>query len=302
MAVISKLAANDFKYYYFFIHFFPPLEKLITVYPFLDVGRNFSFLSDWSWHARWNQQSFPQYAVFNFIIFCIVIFDKKRIQDFLQKVVDWVNTNENTFPRRVIFTTVILVVSTFLLKLPMGFWFPGIGGWTYANWESKLLTERPELLDGGEKVEPDSFPFLRQAYISDHAQYLSESGFIKGKAIFLHFRGGKVLPGNYELTEMVFPEYVFGREMERIHMRQRFLQIVKASLEYRRLGRRFLLPESIAYPNHISYMNIDYRQYPPAQHLEKISFWDMVIFIDEENQVKPVQANKLLEIHDKSHI
>jgi hypothetical protein len=161
-----------------------------------------------------------------------------------------------------------------------------------------VLKELPEFPDRGEKVDPDSVPFLYEAIVSDHARFLPEPGFIRGGAIFLHFRNGEVLPGNYELTEMVFPEYVFGREMDKISMRQSFFRIVKASLANRRTGRRFLLPESIAYPNHISYMKIDYRKYPPSQGLEKLSFWDLAISIDKDKQVKLVHANKLLEIRN----
>jgi hypothetical protein len=123
------------------------------------------------------------------------------------------------------------------------------------------------------------------------------SGYITGPAMFLHYSSGEVLPANYELTELVFPQYAFGQLYEEIENPHLFFDVVKAELDDRSKNRRFLLPLSIAYPNHTPYMPIDYSDYPPAEKLEKISFWTLTVFINEVRDVKIVDVTQELVVY-----
>jgi hypothetical protein len=149
---------------------------------------------------------------------------------------------------------------------------------------------------GEDRVQLERAPFLETALVPEHATYLTQKGYLTGKAMFLHYRNGEVLPANYELTELVFPEYVFRERFQAISRPDVFFQIIKASLANRNANRRFLLPLSVAYPNHSVYMKIDYEKYPPAEYLERISFWELTVFVDDQRQVDIVRASKGFEI------
>jgi len=94
----------------------------------------------------------------------------------------------------------------------------------------------------------------------------------------------------------VFPQFVFGRLYEEVSAPSVFWRLVKSSLAYRKENRRFLLPLSISYPNHAPYMRIDYRAYPPATTLEKVSFWKLTIYVDESRDIRVVRAREVYSV------
>jgi hypothetical protein len=57
-----------------------------------------------------------------------------------------------------------------------------------------------------------------------------------------------------------------------------------------------LLPLPISYPNHSPYMPIDYRSYPAAHTLRRISFWTLTIHVDDARNVQVAQASRGLTI------
>ena len=69
-----------------------------------------------------------------------------------------------------------------------------------------------------------------------------------------------------------------------------YLAMVRRTLEQRREGLRFLLPLGLAYPPHTPYMALDYKGYPEASKLEKITAWDLSTRLDGQGGVSVVSA------------
>ncbi len=297
LALCSKLAANNFSNFYYVVNQIPGMTSLLHHFPILDIGRNFPVLSEWSWHAQWNQRSFPQYILINGTFLGIVITKKREMLKYIQYFLAWLRDSTYQRPRRYIALISFVLVATFLLKINLGFWFPGIAGWTYADWKSRLHPMPPRGVEQSDKSHVEGRTFLHAAVLPHNARYLSQSGYVKGKAIFLHFQDGQILPGNFELLEMVYPEYVFGRSMNQDYLHGQFFRILQESLANRRAGKIFLLPISLSYPNHNTYMSLDYQLYPDPSQLQKISFWDLVIHISEDKNISIVSATQSLEIH-----
>jgi hypothetical protein len=237
-----------------------------------------------------------RYSVLNMFLLALLFVFHRPTKHLLANFVSWLYVDDHHFARRVVFFAVFMVIFTFQTRAHLGFWYSGISGWTYADYQSGLQMDPPITPIDEKNLELQALPFLEKAVATQNAIYLPHKGYLTGKAMFLHFQGGEVLPANYELTDFVFPQRIFGVLYERVHEPQLFFEIVRSSLKNRRQNRQFLLPSSISYPNHAPYMRITYETYPPAASLDKISFWTLTIFINEAREVQIVSATEELII------
>ena len=229
-----------------------------------------------------------RYAVFNLILVGLLLVCRHRVRAVLGYLINWCRTAEYKRERYIIMFFVFFVVVTFQAKINWGFWYPGICGWTEAS-QRKRLTAKFKPLNPSKSTDTSQYPFLEDALIKNNAEYLNAEGFLPGRAMFLHFNNGEVLPFNYEITDFVFPYYVFPRLKTDKSQQKLFFRLVKSNLKIRSKNRRFLLPKIISYPNHSPYMAIDYSSYPPADQLKKISSWRIIA------QVKPGKSIKIAD-------
>jgi hypothetical protein len=232
------------------------------------------------------------YTAFNVLALILLIRRRKWIEQKLSVCTDWLHEPSEVYARRVVFSTAVVIVLCYLTRAYIGFWFPGVAGWTEERTQSRMVETLPELPPEFSETTKQELADLNCTIIPDHARYLSQAGYIRGNAMLLHYTDGQRLPGNHELTNYVFPQYVFGTMYGAQRNSGVLAQSVKSTLEHRTRGRRFLLPQSIAYPNHSPYMPIDYRDYPPASELEQISLWQIVIFADPHGETKVVAAKR----------
>jgi len=237
-----------------------------------------------------------RYLITNLCILVVLLVYRSKVKGWIGKFVGWLYVDDQRYPRIVVFCAVLMIIFTFQTKMHLGFWFSGINGWDYSNWHPILERTLPESSYDGGDISSEKFAFLKNAVVAENAIYLPDDGYLTGKAMFLHFRNGEVLPANYELTGFVFPENIFGFRYGQFRARKLFFQVVKASLARRRGNRRFLLPLSVAYPNHTPYMTVNYTTYPPADTLETISIWRLTIYVNGLREVQIVKATEELSI------
>jgi hypothetical protein len=201
----------------------------------------------------------------------------------------WLHSDRYSREKRITVGIIATVVTVFHTNLFLGFWFSGIAGWHYSEVKSTIQsTNRPHL-----EVTHESF--LYDAVRLDNAQYLSNQhhipGLLSGSAMFLHFNDGSIRAANYELVEVIFPWYLFGELYQETNNSAMFIDFVRHGLEDRRANRNFLAPLSISYPNHTPYMPINYENYPPPDNLQQISFWRIIIYIDQNKHAYITNAH-----------
>jgi hypothetical protein len=122
--------------------------------------------------------------------------------------------------------------------------------------------------------------YLNQAIIEDNARYIDKEMVSSGKAYVRHFRDGRALPFNADITGMVFYNSVFGDDF--VRNRQRLFNLFDQMFEALRHGYRFFLPDWIGYPNHTPFMKIDYRKYLPASEIVEISVWNLDVHVVQQ--------------------
>ena len=276
------------------------LGNVVDEYPILDISRSLPALSQWAWHDASNHQTYTgyyvRYCLFNTGFLILIMVFRGKVKAWMAMSVDWLYIDRDHNARRIVLAAVIIVVFSYQTKAHFGFWWPGISGWTEENLQTRLDNNSPEPGAGNIEVGLPEGAFLKKAIRAENAVYLPSAGFLDGETMFLHFQNGEVLPANYELVEFVFPLFIFGRLYEEVSDPSVFWQLVKSSLAYRNDNRRFLLPLSISYPNHAPYMRIDYRAYPPAATLEKVSFWKLTIYVDESRDIGVVRAREVYSL------
>ncbi|MCZ6674812.1 MAG: hypothetical protein O7C75_17925 [Verrucomicrobia bacterium] len=235
-------------------------------------------------------------AIANTVILLAILGFRRHLHVLCSRWISWLHLPNHRGPRRLIFAASIWLILSFQLRLLCGFYFPGIHGWHYNNLMSSITQELPDGIVLGESVDE---PFLAGGILPENARYLPKTGYLTSGVMFLHFRGGEVLPGNYELTEIVFPQYIFGQLYEEIIEPELFFDVVRRSIDRRRQNRKFLLPLSIAYPNHMPYNPLPHDQFPPGAELEAVSLWDLTIHVNAERQVEVVAAHEKNRIYDR---
>lgn len=285
-------------------------------------------LHAWSWHPRTADHSglYERYLFFNLIALALEIVLRRRIESILSWSLRWLRRIDHRRPRALIFAFVCLVVVSCQTHLHVGFWFYGIPGWTYADWTAGIVPLDPAAPPPAPDTSLEERSFLALALQPEAAQHLPTApALVQRRAMFLHFDGGGVLPANLELAGLVFPLYAFGpgrwpdesgsgraalptRELRggdavslaRVSNHDVLARAVQRGLRQRVAGRRFLLPETVAYPAHAFYEPIDYTGYPGAGDLRAISFWRLTVHVDRERRPRLVNAERhaLVEVPD----
>jgi hypothetical protein len=297
LMIVSKLAANDFYYLQEYRAALPLLHSVLTAVPPLDLQRSLPALADWSWHAPWDHKAWIGYAPVNATVLVLIIVYRNRTIALLDRSVAWLYRGRPLRPRAMVFGCAACLLISYQTKTHLGFFLPGIGGWHYRDQGPTVQDRLPEPVTSDDREVLAEHPFLDRALIRGHTRFLApRRGYIAADAMFLHFRDGDVLPANEELTDMVFPRYVFGPSRDQISRPREYFEIVQAALARRRTGRRFLLPIAVSYPNHIPYMSIDYTTYPSASSLERISFWQLWVEVGPDQRLVIVKANRKLVI------
>lgn len=294
-----KLCADNFLVWKRVKSKIPQVENLTDNYPILDIER-YEFLSAISWHHPYGLHVFEyyiRYASFAFLLLLILRFYKKRIKKYLSKIDFWLSEQNYSGTRKFIVITCCALFFSYVVKIPIGFYWPGVSGWTYQSKTSGLIEKLPPEVNQLEVV-PDFIvnSINIDAFIPDNFR-----GFLKGKSMFLHFSDGQTLPFNYGLTGYVFPRYQFGKELKEYQNQDVLFATVKHGLEKSQKNTPYLLPESISYPRHSVYMHIDYSKYPPPDELQSISFWDVWIRISNNKKIHPVSATQQLTLKDNEN-
>jgi hypothetical protein len=309
ISIVLKLAANDFygwnrmkespeTTFGFISQKLPMFErkggdfkKFLEDHPVFDISKSMPFLSAISWHSKrrlGRALFYVRYSIMNVIILVIILAIRSKLIVRFEKICEWYAQPTHRFERKLILVVAVFIVASYQTKLYAGFWVPGISGWTYANRTSQIRSELPsDITPGGEIPE-----FIRSAIIEENAPHVSGSGYLSGNAMFLHYSTGETLPATYELVQIVFPGVVFGNLYREVKHPEVFADIVKSSLDKANRNKKLMLPVAISYPNHTQYQPVPYRTYPPAQSLEKISMWTLVIKIDDDKHISIVRASE----------
>ena len=282
--VVLKPAAHGFKGYHELVAEGGLLARLVERFPVLDLPKTAPWLDRLSWHRSIGIDRlhyYAHYAAFNVLALVVLLLARRHVMQLLERGAAWVARDDHRRERRIFFVAVVTVVLSFQLKAHLGFFYPGIAGWTYENRGSHLRHKQPRDHGRGKSFSIEEAPWLQGAVQDWNARWLgAERGWIEGPAFMLHYHGGQVLPASYELTGLVFPAYVFGSLHRVVRRRGSFVSIVRATLERRTAGKRFLLPTEISYFNHTPHEPVDYRSYPPASQLEAISLWTITVRLD----------------------
>ncbi len=248
----------------------------------------FPALDELSWHrhpvAPSSVDYYVHYARFNLLLLLAAVLWRSRFLRLLEAVAAWLERPDHRRERRIIVVAAAAMIFAFQTKTFYGFYWPGISGWTMHNFRPEIADRPPPASDQRGLVHVAEHPYLMAAVVHENARYLPRAGYLTKPAMFLHFDNGEVLPGNHELAEIVFPHKAFGSYWGELSEPWVFVRIVQASLENRRQGRRFLLPIAVSYPNHSPYMFIDYRDYPAADTLARISFWRLTLRVHERGE------------------
>jgi hypothetical protein len=254
----------------------------------IDLRESAPFLAKIAWHRPWESATlrrlYYRAALLNAGVLVALLLWRSRLRRGLAAAQAWAREPSHRRARRVVLVTAVILVAAYQLKLPMGFFFPGISGWTFERRGSTLSSTPPDL--------PPPPPFAKQAILDQNARSLRREGYLVRPALFLHFKGGEVRAANYELTDLVFPEYVFGTLYEEARRPEAFMDVVRAGLRRRREGRAAFLPLWIAYPVHNPYMPVSYRDYPPPEDLEAVSFWRLAVRVERDGRIVPVGAEE----------
>ena len=266
--------------------------KLIYVFllftTFLSLSNAFYLIRSGTSHQYLleNQAGYALASIFTLILF------RKRILCLLLRIEKWAILPNKKYARQATILLFLVLTGTYQSKAFLGFWFPGISGWT----EVDLLTQTRRHPPTDLILEKPSH-FVSQAIISEHARYLSVNGYLEGPAVFLHFSDASVRPANDELLGFVFPGYALNSSTYNdLQLNQACLRIIRHSLSERRSAKRFLLPETIAYPAHTPYMSISYCNYPDHEELIGVSWWRITVKIIGEKPPEVIGAQKIHSI------
>lgn len=244
-----------------------------------------------------HQEYYTRWLIFNIAALLVLYHNRTNIQHVFRLAIEWLRQPQDHVARRVVFGCVVVMVLTYATRAHIGFWFPGILGWTFENKGSRIVSSEPPLTELDTPLDDDLRAALAAATVPENARFLRQRGYLTGTAFLLHFKDGSILPANYELTDFVFPQYIFGGLHARVAHEEEFASVVQSRLRMRQAGRRFILPLDFAYPNHTPYMPIDYTDYPPAQELLRITLWRMVTFVSPVGEVRVVAAKRNANVH-----
>lgn len=302
--MLLKPAAEDFALWSAWRDAEPSRAAFFREHPALDLQRSLPFLADLAWHSTRETvflEVYRAHAVLNALVLVGILAFRRRLLACLEPCAAWLSEREHRRARLTALAFVAGAILCYQAQTSLGFYFPGIGGWTYEGWRPTLRAElateaRPDPA-GGRAPTAEERAFLELAVDRDAARWLPGEGFLSGRAMFLHYAAGEVLPGSYELTGMVFPRYFFGGHYERVSDPRVFGEVLRRTLgTWRERGGRFLLPARFAYPNHAVYHPIDYAGYPDPAGLERVSFWTLTVRVDGERRVELATAREELSV------
>jgi hypothetical protein len=169
---------------------------------------------------------------------------------------------------------VLILATTYALRGHIIIFSKGVPGWGYGP-PTMASTVPPDL----RSVSAETANLLQQGLRPEIAHHLKTAGYLKGEVFLLHFDDGTIKPGNFGLTVNTWPTSAFTVADGRFKHEQKFIELLRHSLEKRRRGYQDGLPIVISYPNHINYQPIDYRSYPPAATLRTASLWRVDIYV-----------------------
>lgn len=302
-----KISAHDYGWLRQLRANVPDLDKFLVENPHLDLSKLFPNLGKYSWHP-FNPElgSAEDYAymgtmvrisVFCLCVLLVCMLARKPLIRRLHPVVEWLSRPEYPRERKICFWFCVMLLAAYPLKMHLGFWVPGIGGWTYQS-NVPHVVDRLPIWPENERLRGEDLPaYLPKTLALENRKYIKSEGFLTKNAMFLHFANGEVLPANYELLNLIFPRYYFGRDYEHIRNPEDFARLVMNGLNRRQKGRPFMLPKAISYPVHTPFMPIDYSEYPPVETLEGITTWQVTVALKSgDERVPVVQAKKWTDI------
>ena len=171
-----------------------------------------------------------RYALFNLLVLTFLFLVKKTILKALSKIKYLNNFKINTYKRKVIIISTLVILIIYFFRMNTGFIFPGICGWTFDEPVKKLKYNQKQIAQLG---LPDSLAFLKTAIKKENLKYIKENYEYLGNAMFIHFEEKKIKPANFELLEFVFP-----LNLTPLMADSTFIKCVSNSLKYRRKGRK----------------------------------------------------------------
>ncbi|HEX2842737.1 hypothetical protein [Hyphomicrobium sp.] len=217
----------------------------------------------------------------------------KAIYKQCERLSDWLLEPASDRNRWVLVILPLIIITSYAWQLHIGFAHRGAPGWTYANIKDFVRAEAPADVNFPKNMERGAFA---AALRPEAFPYVKRTGYASAEVMFLHFSDGTMRPANFELAMVSWPRSTFGLAKDNVRHGDKLIQLVRHNLAARREGRKFLLPESISYPSHLSYQRIDYSGYPSEDTLSGISLWEVVAKVDTD-KVDVVGAKLLSQVN-----
>ena len=253
------------------------------------VSTRFPNLGTVSWHTPEAIGNVGLYYLRS-IIFLIVVFVLQTILTpalwrGLVRLSRWCLSGEHRNQKLLIVGSVGFLILCFEMRIISGFFYPGISAWTYHNARFETLEQLPTEALANQPLSDADVATFRQALNQQNVKYLPMPGYYSLRVFFLSFADGQMLPGSFDLTEMPNPSYTYGPFRDP----QVFFDGVQLSVAQRNQNRRFLLPMRVTYPNHVPFYPIPV-DYPPAESLTAISFWELYMYVDGDQVIEIISA------------
>ena len=218
---------------------------LIDIFP--STHGSLYHLSGIEYYLKW--------SAYNFFCILLLIFFKKKIINFLEKVKEFYDGYN------VILFSVIFIVLTYQSKLFLGFWFAGIVGWDESHIKSQLKPVSKPLVKNNAEISKS----LLLGIDIENFNLFFEEGCLPGQVI-LGYADGKIVAINNGISGIVF-DYRFVNDQN-----SNWLNIInhRQNKNYKQyLASPFLF--GLIYPEHATYTKLENKPLMDIMSFDSIS-------------------------------
>ena len=199
----------------------------------------------------------------------ILFFFRRKISPTLSKIESYLIKNKK------IYLFLLFAVFTYQSKFFAGWWFHGIGGWDFSQYESKIRfgleesSSYPRYLNSA--IDWEKFDLLS---LTQKKPYT-----ISGKALIAFTESNFTIPINLGLLEIVFPDR-FMRESKT------FINLINYKIPMIKYYQSL-------YPEHTPYARIDYTDFNGSK-ISKVEYWDLNLTSD--GSVNSISSARVREV------
>ena len=242
------------------------------------------------WLNAWGSAILPWAS----ILMLVLILLRKRVYRWCFQLAEWLCASEAPAYRWVVVGISLLIFTSYTLQVHIGVAHRGVPGWVYRSLADVIRTEPPADLQFSPGYDAEAFSAALRPEVLPS---IARSGFASSDVLYLHFRDGSMRPANNQLLLVSWPKATFGIVDGEVSHPEEFLAVIRHNFAHRRAGRQMILPDAIAYPSHLNYQHIDYREYPPVEDLVGASIWTVTSRVNpSQNTAEIVGARMIAKV------